>query len=89
MWQLVLDDCQLTGPIPEALGACAALRELWLSSNQLVGVIPEALGACTELEKLVLASNNGLNGPVPEALRKRQQEGSLDMPTVGTGVTLA
>jgi len=64
---LRLDDNQLSGSIPEALGACVALQTLLLSDNELSGPIPEALGACAALQELYLHGNQ-LSGQIPEAL---------------------
>ena len=73
--ELDLSFCELTGPIPEELGECKALKMLVLGDNQLTGPIPEALGKCEALEMLFLdaAQKEG----IPEALRQRQQAGRL------------
>ena len=61
----------LIGPIPETLGSCIELTELYLNVNELegacrihhtkllqvIGPIPESLGNCIELKKLRLFNN--------------------------------
>ena len=76
--ELDLRYCKLTGPIPEALGQCRALRQLVLSQNQLTGPIPEALGQCEALEELYLDSAQKQG--IPEALRQREEAGLLKIP---------
>ena len=65
--RLALGGNALTGPIPEALGNLANLRELYLWGNELTGPVPEWLGGLSNLEWLYL-SENGLTGPIPEEL---------------------
>ena len=62
--RLVLDQKELTGSIPEAVGGLAGLRDLWLSSNELTGRIPDTLAGLTDLDDLRL-NNNRLTGPIP------------------------
>ena len=64
---LVLDNNELTGPIPAELGALTNLVSLDVRSNQLTGTIPGGLGELTNLEWLVL-HNNQLTGPIPAEL---------------------
>ena len=68
----------LTGPIPEVLGECKALKVLMLHYNQLTGPIPEVLGECEALEWLWL--DDAQKEGIPEALRQRQQAGDLELP---------
>ncbi|TGG92595.1 MAG: hypothetical protein ERJ67_05675, partial [Aphanocapsa feldmannii 277cV] len=65
--KLDLEENQLTGSIPAALGNLNNLEELWLHNNQLTRSIPAALGNLNNLEKLVLSSNQ-LTGSIPMAL---------------------
>ena len=65
--ELLLDENELTGPIPEALGQLDSLQALRLSDNQLTGPIPEALGQLENLQELYLHYNR-LTGPIPETL---------------------
>ena len=54
--QLVLQDNQLSGAIPESLGNLAGLTELCLGDNRLSGAIP-ALSSLTQLKRLSLHTN--------------------------------
>ena len=75
--ELDMIGCGIGGPIPEALGECRALEVLLLNrSPQLTGAIPEALGQCRALKKLYLRDTQ-VTGPLPEALRERQEAGEL------------
>ncbi|CAM9720000.1 unnamed protein product [Ectocarpus sp. 12 AP-2014] len=65
--ELDLNNNNLKGTIPEALGALTELKVLDLHGNKLKGPIPAALGALKGLEVLDLAGNK-LTGPIPEAL---------------------
>ncbi len=62
--QLVLNDNQLSGEIPPALGNLANLRVLDLSSNELTWDTPPALGNLANLQGLWL-QNNQLSGWIP------------------------
>jgi hypothetical protein len=61
---LYLNDNQLTGTLPPALGNLAGLTVLDLSQNQLSGSIPPEIGNLTDLEELALG-NNLLDGSIP------------------------
>ena len=65
---LDLDDEDLDGTIPPALGGLSALVTLDLSDNDLTGEIPEELGRLWSLETLRL-SGNSLTGCIPLALK--------------------
>ena len=65
---LDLDDEDLDGTIPPALGGLSALVTLDLSDNDLTGEIPEELGRLWSLETLRL-SGNMLTGCIPLALK--------------------
>lgn len=71
---LALDDNNLSGSIPSALGDLVSLDSLNLANNQLSGEIPAALanaGRITEdlnlLEAVILSGNEGLTGEIPIA----------------------
>ena len=56
-----LENNQLSGAIPEAIGQLVALQNLYLDDNQLSGVVPHvAMAQLTKLRKLHLSSNPGL-----------------------------
>ena len=65
--ELWLDNNQLSGPIPAALGNLANLRLLQLSDNQLSGDIPVELGGLTNLIYLWMGGNQ-LAGAIPAEL---------------------
>ena len=67
VWQVVLDDNNLTGSIPAELGDLTNLATLLLGKNNLTGPIPVELGNLTALITLVLRSND-LTGPIPVEL---------------------
>lgn len=69
---LALNDNNLTGPIPAALGNLVSLDSLNLANNQLSGDIPAALanaGRITDdlilLEAVILSGNPELSGEIP------------------------
>ncbi len=68
VYDLWLQDNDLTGPIPPELGSMTQLRRLWLSNNRLSGTIPAELTRLTNLNLLLLYGNN-LVGCVPPGLR--------------------
>ncbi|RVW90846.1 Leucine-rich repeat receptor-like kinase protein THICK TASSEL DWARF1 [Vitis vinifera] len=55
---------QLTGKIPEKIGAMQGLETLDLSCNCLSGPIPPSMSSITSLNHLNL-SHNRLSGPIP------------------------
>ena len=65
--KLVLNDNQLSGPIPPELGGLTNLEGLDLYGNQLTGAIPAELGSLTNLERLLLYGNQ-LTGAIPAEL---------------------
>ena len=64
---LDLQDNNLTGHIPAALGDLSDLRYLNLSGNLLTGEIPPELGGLEQLHDLLL-HRNGLTGSIPAEL---------------------
>ncbi|XP_072969978.1 receptor-like protein EIX1 [Typha angustifolia] len=59
----------LSGVIPEEIGALRHLRNLNFAGNHLVGMIPEKIGDMLSLESLDLSSNK-LSGAIPQSLSK-------------------
>ena len=68
---LVLEENNLAGTIPAAIGSLDKIRILDLSGNRLAGTIPAAIGSLDEIRILDLGGNN-LAGTIPAAI------GSLD-----------
>jgi Leucine-rich repeat (LRR) protein len=63
----LVDNNNLSGPIPASLGGMANLQLLDLANNRLSGAIPATLGDLERLRTLDLA-NNQLSGSLPETL---------------------
>ncbi|XP_072965082.1 receptor-like protein EIX2 [Typha angustifolia] len=59
----------LSGVIPEEIGALWQLGNLNLAGNHLVGIIPEKMGNMLSLESLDLSSNK-LSGAIPQSISK-------------------
>ncbi len=66
VFSLELDQNNLTGNIPAALGSLTSLTHLHLSRNSLTGRIPKELGNLTSLYTLNLHTNNLTGGIPPE-----------------------
>lgn len=64
---LILDNHNLSGFIPETISDLPYLLEICLMSNQIGGTLPEALGDLANLEKISL-SNNAFSGEIPASL---------------------
>ena len=62
--ELNLDNNNLSGSIPAALGDLGSLRALSLSANLLTGSIPAELGSLSSLQGLYL-NGNQLEGSIP------------------------
>lgn len=69
VFSLELDENNLTGNIPAALGNLTSLTRLHLSRNSLTGTIPKELGNLDNLIGLNL-DYNSLTGAIPEELGK-------------------
>ena len=65
--RLYLAGNNLTGFLPEEVGALAALERLNLHSNKMSTPLPESLGRLTSLTHLILESNR-FRGPIPASL---------------------
>lgn len=68
----------LTGLLPEEMGALAALERLNLGGNEMRGRLPESLGRLTSLTHLTL-SINGFRGPIPASLGNLTRLRNLDL----------
>lgn len=73
---LDLEENNLVGEIPDAIGQLKKLQWLNLSDNHLVGAIPTDLGELEDLQWLELARNQ-LSGLVPDPLIQRWLAGPL------------
>ena len=62
---LLLDNNQLSGFIPESLGALQNLVELRLSENQFIGSFPDTIASISSLRILWLRNNPELLGVMP------------------------
>ena len=75
--RLCICRCQITGPIPEAIGNLSELEELQLFGNKLQGIIPESLGKLSKLKLLSLGEYTGGNnfkaGPIPSCIQNLHQ----------------
>ncbi|XP_027166992.1 MDIS1-interacting receptor like kinase 2-like [Coffea eugenioides] len=78
MLELDLHDNQLTGSIPQELGALTGLLYLDLSTNSLNGSFPEHLGDLRHLFLMNL-SNNVLSQKIPFQIGKLTQLSELDL----------
>ena len=74
--RLQLDENNLSGTIPPALGDLSDLTILWLSDNALSGPIPSELGNLSNLWSLHLGGN-ALSGSIPAALGNLSNLGYL------------
>ncbi|KAM0940149.1 putative protein kinase RLK-Pelle-LRR-VIII-1 family [Dioscorea sansibarensis] len=61
---LLLDNNNLSGPIPSTLGLVKSLEVLRLDRNQLTGSVPSNINNLTNVAEMHL-SNNRLTGPLP------------------------
>ena len=59
-----LDDNNLTGPLPSAIGNLTYVERLYLHDNNLSGTIPPEIGNLVEVDYLYLAGNQ-LEGAIP------------------------
>ena len=66
--ELYLGHNNLTGLLPDEVGALAALERLDLAANKMHGRLPESLGRLTSLWYLGLDSNRFFRGPIPASL---------------------
>ena len=65
-----LDDNDLRGRLPAALGDLSELERLHLEDNALRGALPSELAHLTHLTSLRLTHSRALTGPLPDGLRE-------------------
>ncbi len=65
--KLFLNDNNITGTFPPAIGNLANLTDLALDDNNLTGNLPTALGQLSNLQWLYM-NNNDLSGPIPPVI---------------------
>ncbi|KAH0648563.1 hypothetical protein KY285_033811 [Solanum tuberosum] len=78
---LNLQNCSLSGPIPESIGNLTAITELTLSSMlhcHFQGSFPESIGNLTNIIKLTLQCNK-FTGTVPSTISKLNKLVVLDL----------
>ncbi|KAL1361158.1 hypothetical protein HN51_068081 [Arachis hypogaea] len=75
---VMLQNNNITGPIPSELGKLPKLQTLDLSNNFLSGEIPPSLGHLRSLQYMRL-NNNSLHGELPESLANMTQLTFLDL----------
>jgi Leucine-rich repeat (LRR) protein len=68
----MIDNNDLTGPIPSLLGKLDDITHLSMSNNMLTGSIPSELGKCFRLKELLVNSNQ-LEGEIPPELGQLDQ----------------
>ena len=68
--RLELDDNDLRGRLPAALGDLSELERLHLEDNALRGSLPSELAHLTHLTSLRLTRSRALTGPLPDGLRE-------------------
>ena len=76
--RLVVNNNNLSGPIPAELGSLSSLKGLSLQRNDLSGPIPPELGSLSSLKVLSLNDNN-LSGPIPPELGNLDSVTSLSL----------
>jgi len=64
---MLLEDTQLSGPLPECLGQMVGLQVLKLSGSRFLGPLPRGIGGMSSL-RILDASNNRFSGALPMEL---------------------
>ena len=77
--ELVLNENNLIGPLPDAIGDLSELKILHAVFNGLTGELPPSLGKLTKVTWLDLQWN-GLSGPIPTELANMASLDSLVLP---------
>ena len=69
---------QLSGPLPDGIGNCENLVNMWIRDNSLTCSIPSSFGNLKALESLDLGNNN-LTGTIPTSIEDMASIESLDL----------
>ena len=65
---LRLNQCKLTGPIPESIYDLPKLQKIFFQSDDLTGALSEKLGQLTELTDLYINGSTKLEGIIPTSI---------------------
>jgi len=57
---------KISSALPDKLGDCRALKNLWVKGNKITGKLPDSVAVLPELEYLDLHANE-MSGPLPSA----------------------
>ena len=74
-----LNENQLSGPIPEAIGGMTILTQLLLGRNQLQGTIPTQIGLLTGLRSALTLNDNHISGTIPSEIGELRILSLLDL----------
>lgn len=66
--RILIDDCDIVGPIPESICRMGKLRYLNLVNLRLSGQLPSGIGSIDSLTDLVITGCPDIGGPIPESL---------------------
>ena len=64
---LTIEGSNITGTIPNGIGALTELKELFIQDTSMNGTIPTEIGLCTDLE-LFTITNTNISGTIPVQL---------------------
>ncbi|GAB2233372.1 hypothetical protein Droror1_Dr00002594 [Drosera rotundifolia] len=66
---LILDDTNLSGPVPVTIGGSSELVQISMRRSRLSGQLPSSIGNLTQLTSLSLVENQ-FSGPLPSSIGK-------------------